>query len=125
MNGFKHAYFGLPDIDAHTVKNDLLVRGRVKSAGIEHGKGMLMPSVGLWGLDGKSRNVLMIPCVNFFPGTYDWRDFACVVEASRIRRYSRKVKGPITLTFRVNLCNQPGTVEVENVEVIPLEKTAE
>lgn len=61
-------------------------------------------------------------CANIFPGSYDWRDFACIVEASRIRKHVQKTKGPIDLTFRVNLANQTGTVEVDDVKVVPLAK---
>ena len=120
--GFRHAYFKMPEVDAHTIQNDLLVTGRVKSAGIEVGKGAVLPFVGLWGLDEKGRNAMSIPCANIFPGSYDWRDFTCVVEASRIRKHAQKVKGPIDLTFRVNLANQTGTVEVDNIKVMPLAK---
>ena len=120
--GFKYAYAHLPDVDAHTCRNDLLVTGRVKSEDVAVGTGIEFPFAGLWGVDSKGRNSLTIPCVNFFPGTHGWHDFACVVEASRLRKYASKVEGPIDLTFRVNLCRQTGTVSVENVEVIPLDK---
>ena len=35
---------------------------------------------------------------------------------------AQKEMGPIDLTFRVNLANQTGTVEVDNIKVMPLAK---
>ena len=107
--------------DPRAIKDDLLVTGRVKSSGVEYGKGLSSPFVGLWAVDANGGNAFSISCANVFPGTHEWHDFA-VVEASRIRRHAKKKTGPLKLTFRVSLSCQPGTVSVEDVKVVPLRK---
>ena len=105
---------------ASSITNDLYVCGLTRIKGIDCGDGMGDPFGGLWALAPGGKNAFMIECANYVKGDSDWYRFERVIENRRIRAHAANAKGPLMLYFRVNLLNQPGTVFLKDLEVLPV-----
>ena len=105
------------------LKHDLLIRGWVKYKDIVLGSRSSQPIMGLWTITGEDRNSYVMPVMEFFPGTYDWHPFETVVNIEDFKKAClRSPDPPTTAQFRINLYHQAGTVWVDDLEIIPLEK---
>ena len=81
------------------------------------------PFVGIWAVTKKDgRNDFTRPCQTFFVGDYENQRFETVVDAERLRRLAHKAGEPLELTFRINLYNQPSTVTVSDLEIVPVQR---
>lgn len=105
------------------LKTDLLIRGWYKQEKIENLRGHKLPFIGIWCNDIKGRNSYTMPVVSLFPSSRDWTYFETVVELEDLKkRMARHRNAPHTWSFRVMLYNQPGTLWVDDLEIIPLER---
>ena len=106
------------------LKHDLLIRGWVKYQDINLGPRHSKPFLGLWAVTAQGGNSYSLPVMEFFNGgAYDWHHFETVVNIEDFKKACRRHPiPPIAVQFRINLHYQPGTVWVDDLEVIPLEK---
>jgi hypothetical protein len=107
------------------LKNDLLIRGWYKYENIKPVPNSLT-FIGLQPFDAKGYDITSyrLRAAEFFTGSYDWRYFERVVEIDELKKKTARLK-PLPgerLSFRIFLYHQPGTVWVDDLEVIPLEK---
>ena len=105
------------------LKDDLLIRGWVKYANILSGPQYSMPILALWSINDQGKNSYSLPLMEFFPGTYDWHSFETVVKIEEFKASCNRHKVPPTKAqFHVGLYHQPGSLWVDDLEIIPLEK---
>lgn len=107
------------------LKNDLLIRGWYKTENLENVKGYNLPFIGIWTSTEKKKNSYTLPVATLYPGSYEWTRFEMVLKADelkeKVKRYPADQR-PHTMAFRINLYHQPGTIWLDDVEVLPLEK---
>ena len=109
------------------LKQDLLIRGWCRYQGIRIRPGSISaPFIGLWTLTknrminaGYNRSVM-----EFFLGDYDWVYFESLIDIKQfIMACQRAKQPPYYVQFRVMLPQgQTGSVWVDDLEIIPLEK---
>ena len=65
-----------------------------------------------------------ISAVEIYKGTYDWNYFERLVKIDDLKKAAAKTKPrpAAKLGFRVGMYHQAGTLWVDDLEVIPLEK---
>ena len=89
------------------------------------GKRCPMPIIGLWTYLPNGRNGVILPAVECKPGSKDWFRFEKVFTpqelAARIAKLPEKQR-PAHLNFRITVYSQPGTVWLDNVEMVELEE---
>ena len=88
-------------------------------------EGYKLPFLGIWTSTAKYRNSYVKPLVTFYPNSRDWQYFEEIVEMDEIREKMKNLpaaRRPHTMAFRLNLANQPGTVWLDDIEIIPLKK---
>ena len=104
------------------LKNDLLVRGWCKYENLAP-EGL--PFIGLWPMDRYGGNVsYTISAVEIYKGTVDWCYFERLVKIDELKKAAAKTKPrpAAKLGFRIGMYHQAGTLWVDGLEVIPLEK---
>lgn len=104
------------------LKHDLLIRGKYKYSGIKAGS---LPFIGIWTNNSKGGNTTYnLSAVQFYVGDYDWQEFEYVVDIERFKKACAKAKPSpaVNASLRIMLYRQPGTVWVDDLQVIPLEK---
>jgi hypothetical protein len=116
--GLRFVHFPIGDVDSIT--NDLYVTGLTRIKGIDGAAGMGDPFGGLWALAPGGKNAFTIECANYVKGDSDWYRFGRVVENRRIRAHAAAHGAPLKLYYRVNLNNQPGTVFLKDLQVLPI-----
>ena len=105
--------------------SDLLIRGWCKYENLQNVNGSLLPFVGLWTNTRNGANSYKLPVATFYPGSRDWTRFETIVRAEEFKKKLLRYpadKRPFAFTFRINLSRQPGTVWLDDVEVLPLKK---
>lgn len=104
------------------LKNDLLVRGWVKSENIT-GPQKALPFIGVWCYTAQKKNSRSVNLFNIPAGSCDWKYFETVLKLEDFKKLCSKNKPvPVTYAFRINLYLQSGWIWVDDLEVIPLEK---
>ena len=108
------------------MKKDLLIRGWIKYENVDLiNKKYGHPFVGLWPLNAKGGNTSYnYSLVEIYNGSSDWRYFERIVDIEEFKKAAGRAKPqPGTrMLFRVGMYRQPGTLWLDDVEVIPLEK---
>ena len=82
--------------------------------------------IGLQPFDARGYDITSyrVRTAEIFNGSLDWRYFERVIEMDELKMNIAKAK-PLpgnSLSFRIGMYNQPGTLWVDGLEVIPLEK---
>lgn len=104
------------------LKNDLLIRGWIKSENITGSK-KSMPFIGLWCYTAQRKNSRTVKLFNIPAGSSDWKYFETVLKLEDFKDLCAKSKpAPATFSFRINIYLQGGWIWVDDLEVIPLEK---
>lgn len=114
--------------EAKDFTGDLLVRGWCKYEEVDPRDPYMKPFCGLWAMLKDGNNDFNVSTTPFFMGNSGWQKFERIVNGSTLRRNVEKAaaKGrELDLTFRLNLSKQPGTVWLDDVEVLPIRRKAE
>ncbi|MBE6371446.1 MAG: DUF4838 domain-containing protein [Lentisphaerae bacterium] len=112
---------GLGKID--DLKHDLLIRGWVKYQDLDFSRGHSAPAIGLRTLTSGGRRSSFIPVTEFYLGSNDWHSFETIIDIENFKRSCSRAKiKPETVRFHISLDHQPGTVWVDDLEIIPLNK---
>lgn len=107
------------------LKHDLLIRGRYKYSNVKTERGVSLPFIGLWTSNSKGLNTSYnLPVVQFYTGTYNWQKFEYIVDIERFKKACARAKPlpAVRAQMRIFMFRQPGSVWVDELEVIPLEK---
>lgn len=107
------------------MKNDLLVRGWYKYENMILGGSYGTPFIGLWPTAANGSNTSYSHrFVEIYNGSADWKYFETIVEIDKLKKAAAK-STPFpgaNLNLRVGVYKQPGTLMIDNIEIIPLEK---
>ncbi len=104
------------------LKTDFIIRGWCKYEGVAQKN---LPFLGIWTVTKAGRNSYCLPVFTFKPGNSDWVQFETLV---KIDEFKAKVASypeaqrPYSCAFRINLYKQPGTVWLDDAEIIPVDK---
>ena len=107
------------------MKNDLLVRGWCKYENIELGGKHGHPYIGLWPLNAKGGNTTYnYSLLEIYNGSSEWKYFEKIVDIEAFKKAALRAK-PLpgsSVMMRITMYNQPGTLWLDQLEIIPLEK---
>ncbi len=106
------------------MKHDLLIRGWVKYKGVSVGSKLALPFTGIWTIAKGQNTTYNYRVVEYYPGDYDWYCFEKVLDIKAFKKACSKAKpNPAEIAqFRIHLFYQPGTVWLDDIEIIPLEE---
>lgn len=107
------------------MKNDLLVRGWCKYENIELTGKYGHPYIGLWPLNAKGGNTTYnYSILEIYNGSSEWKYFEKIIDIEALKKAASRAK-PLpgaSICMRIAMYNQPGTLWLDNIEIIPLEK---
>lgn len=112
-------------------KKPLVIRGWAKYENLvekdAEGRRCGMPFIGIWSLNQAGRNSLSISIPVFAEGSRDWFFFEQVFTPEEFKKRSAHLTGdraPKSISFRINVSSQPGTVWFDDLEYAWLEPKA-
>ena len=121
-NGNASAKVSLGKIE--DLKHDLLIRGWYRHENIKAAKGLSF--IGLQPFDARGYDITSyrLKAAEIFDGSNDWRYFEKVIDVDEFKKKAARLKPRpgYSVAFDVHLWHQPGTVWVDDLEIIPLEK---
>jgi len=106
------------------LKHDLLIRGWYKYENIRAAQGLSFIGLQPFDVRGYDTTTYRVRTAEIFNGTNDWRYFERVIDVDELKKKTAKIK-PLPgyrVSFDVHLWHQSGTVWVDDLEIIPLEK---
>ena len=106
------------------LKHDLLIRGWYKYENIRADQGLSFIGLQPFDVRGYDTTSYRVSVAEIFNGSNDWRYFERVIDVDELKKKTAKIK-PLPgyrVSFDVHLWHQPGTVWVDDLEILPLEK---
>ena len=112
-------------------KKPLVIRGWAKYENLvekdAEGRRCGMPFIGIWSLNQAGRNSLSISIPVFAEGSRDWFFFEQVFTPEEFQKRAAHLTGeraPKSVSFRINVSSQPGTVWFDDLEYAWVEPKA-
>ena len=107
------------------MKKDIIVRGWYKYENIDFSNNYGQPYIGLWPINVKGNNTTYnFRLLEIFTGSSEWKYFEKIIEIDSFKKAALRAK-PLpgdSVTLRIAMYNQPGTLWLDGLEVIPLDK---